>query len=787
MRDGREGVSHYYSHATALQLFQASFLSDGLPQAGDAVSQEGVGCTPVAYAVKQGSRTAFLFLSLMRDALMLKRSLLGANAVDSGSAAPFAGDDELVMRLERAPDVVRDVAFVWQMVLVELWRAHVFSQLKEDLYRASGRGGVAQEAGSRDKAALHDATESETPLLTVHELEELPARWVVSSMGGKGGNEEACYPLSDSREGVTALDAGATVQIISQQSHHPSAVDSSVEDTATTLPKLFRVHAVSRLCRGEYWVDVLPLAPAEGEEGGKVQRVDRDALRLHPPAPLYLDPLVPCDEMQEAHGGSKCVFLAFLLRTGGKGAGARQRRRQHVEDDDVAMKKSLEMSKAAQQRRRELHAYKEMATAHLTSKLRGEGLSLSLPSLLPDGEGDDAGWRLMLHIKDGDCLALQLERGGGDDGDGAGSLFPDSTNQTGGVVEVLYREVEKLARQWDFCTTTTWSTAQLSHSIDNHSQNSDSDVPITLKNKSRPATPADSSAADEVMSAAAALERDFSSLHFDGRSGDSPPFAATHLFYYHLFLMLRRYQSFLGDKGYNQGPQAAVPPAVLRELQLQFETRTECFASPLNAYSGHKHFCSLFPDVDVPFGSLGSFFDLQLFSGHFEVNPPFDALVLRKMCRNLLDALEASDRRGHAASSLLFVVVLPSHDPDEGEQRHASRKRERPPLESGGEAHSLPVLGGAATPRGQVSVERQLRESRFCLAHNICPARDAAYVDGHQHLLRVPLFCIQTPTRLIVLGNCAARQRYSPSDAATRLDKVRSTWREWTAATRGAG
>lgn len=246
---------------------------------------------------------------------------------------------------------------------------------------------------------------------------------------------------------------------------------------------------------------------------------------------------------------------------------------------------------------------------------------------------------------------------------------------------------------------------------------------------------------------------------------------AGHPFFLDLFTMLLRYQALFGSKGYNQGPQAAVPPAVMEEIHRQFETEVEAFASPLNVYAVHSRFCSLFGDVDFPFGSLGSFFDVSWTEGHVEVNPPFDALVLRNMSAHLLSALTASDRI-HQPSSLLFVVVLPSHDLDPGEGA------EKPaPAAPGEEAV------GQKRPRAPPgpSAERTLRESSFCLAHTVCPAEDAVYIDGHQHLLRVPLFRIQTPTRLIVLGNRTARLAYP--DARKRLALVKQQWAQWTAAT----
>jgi Phosphorylated CTD interacting factor 1 WW domain len=62
-----------------------------------------------------------------------------------------------------------------------------------------------------------------------------------------------------------------------------------------------------------------------------------------------------------------------------------------------------------------------------------------------------------------------------------------------------------------------------------------------------------------------------------------------------------------------QGPgfQAACPEAVFDVLQQSFlKVQHECFASPLNCYYGS--YCSAFATTfDGPFGSLGSFWDLD--------------------------------------------------------------------------------------------------------------------------------------------------------------------------------
>ena len=64
--------------------------------------------------------------------------------------------------------------------------------------------------------------------------------------------------------------------------------------------------------------------------------------------------------------------------------------------------------------------------------------------------------------------------------------------------------------------------------------------------------------------------------------------------------------------------------------------RREGFASPLNCR--YSSFCSVFPDVDWVFGSVGSFFDDACFrprTGSFEANPPFVAELMQAMARRV--------------------------------------------------------------------------------------------------------------------------------------------------------
>ncbi|KPA76221.1 hypothetical protein ABB37_07969 [Leptomonas pyrrhocoris] len=406
------------------------------------------------------------------------------------------------------------------------------------------------------------------------------------------------------------------------------------------------------------------------------------------------------------------------------------------------------------------------------------------------------------------------------------------------TVAVLLRSARKLAALYD--TTRAASLAPppqdeekkidtpCSHEHqDTHDWEVDSPPPHLCEGASVPSSVASSVLEDlikraEVEAAASAPPGTWHNLVL-GRADASLSFAerpssivttfgsAEKAFLARLFTLLLRYRSLFGEQGYNQGPQAAVPPPIMDKLARTFHIRAEAFASPLNAQL--PQFGSLFPDTDAFFGSMGSFFDLMLGRGaassegdahgsttaapviddpscdecHVEVNPPFDTTLLRRMEEHLLTCLK---KAASSTQSLLFLIVLPSHDLDDREAKTRQASGAGSPALSYAAGHRIAAsavdapnskasasspLSSAAAP---LSTDRSLRESPYCLAHVLCDAADSVYVDGHQHLLVSPFFCIGTPTRLILLGNRAARVRF-PS-AAAQLDEVRLSWKRLT-------
>jgi phosphorylated CTD-interacting factor 1 len=122
--------------------------------------------------------------------------------------------------------------------------------------------------------------------------------------------------------------------------------------------------------------------------------------------------------------------------------------------------------------------------------------------------------------------------------------------------------------------------------------------------------------------------------------------------YFHdcLYVLLRRYATFFGN---NAGAtfHAASPSTVFRFLKTSLGVCHENFASPLNCY--FRNYNSAFPDIDVHFGSLGSFFDFQPIQGSFETGPPYTEEVMDRMATHIESLLHSSQQ------PLSFVVFVP--------------------------------------------------------------------------------------------------------------------------------
>jgi hypothetical protein len=117
-----------------------------------------------------------------------------------------------------------------------------------------------------------------------------------------------------------------------------------------------------------------------------------------------------------------------------------------------------------------------------------------------------------------------------------------------------------------------------------------------------------------------------------------------------LCILCMRYACIL-----SRGQQWNVPLAFYRYLESACQVTLEGFASPFNSQMmllNTGKYCSVFPDTDTIYGSVGSFFNQRWMDKRAVINPPYLELLMNSMARVLLAACDAS-------KSCLFVITTP--------------------------------------------------------------------------------------------------------------------------------
>jgi phosphorylated CTD-interacting factor 1 len=82
----------------------------------------------------------------------------------------------------------------------------------------------------------------------------------------------------------------------------------------------------------------------------------------------------------------------------------------------------------------------------------------------------------------------------------------------------------------------------------------------------------------------------------------------------------------------------------------EIPTDLECFASPLNATM--DKFLSLYPDIDAPFGSQGTFFTYAFPPGNYTANPPYTDIIMSAMYARIATLLDKDE-------PYAFRIVVP--------------------------------------------------------------------------------------------------------------------------------
>lgn len=113
----------------------------------------------------------------------------------------------------------------------------------------------------------------------------------------------------------------------------------------------------------------------------------------------------------------------------------------------------------------------------------------------------------------------------------------------------------------------------------------------------------------------------------------------------YIFVLLFQYK---GISGHNN--HCSVPQDVIKFTK----AKTELFGSPLNTCL--DQYCSPFYDIEKYFGSLGSFFDFQLETGTYIMNPPYDEELMIHASKQILKQLRRTTKE------ITIIVVYPLWD-----------------------------------------------------------------------------------------------------------------------------
>ena len=81
----------------------------------------------------------------------------------------------------------------------------------------------------------------------------------------------------------------------------------------------------------------------------------------------------------------------------------------------------------------------------------------------------------------------------------------------------------------------------------------------------------------------------------------------------------------------------------------------ELFSSVLN--TNLNYFCSVFYDIEWVFGSLNNYFDNNIISGYYEINPPFNKKICDESLIKTFNELKVSEKN---KKPLLFLFILPN-------------------------------------------------------------------------------------------------------------------------------
>ena len=120
----------------------------------------------------------------------------------------------------------------------------------------------------------------------------------------------------------------------------------------------------------------------------------------------------------------------------------------------------------------------------------------------------------------------------------------------------------------------------------------------------------------------------------------------------YIFILFNRYNCI-----HSGGNQASILPSFKFFIKKYLNIKVELFGSALN--TSCYTYGSIFYDIEKYFGSKGSFFNMDIIRGYYELNPPFVFSVIYNMFKKLYLSLEKSKE------GLLFVIIIPKSKLDD--------------------------------------------------------------------------------------------------------------------------
>jgi hypothetical protein len=127
-------------------------------------------------------------------------------------------------------------------------------------------------------------------------------------------------------------------------------------------------------------------------------------------------------------------------------------------------------------------------------------------------------------------------------------------------------------------------------------------------------------------------------------------------------MMVMRYASIL------PGSQHWNTPLETYQRLYDRGVRIEGFSSPINSQlitidPDNCRFCSLFPDVDAPFGSIGNFFDVDYTGKIAAVGPPFTVELFSRISKKVEAECEKAKKAG---KKVMFYISFSAWEDTEG-------------------------------------------------------------------------------------------------------------------------